>query len=185
MCKCTTRLPILFLPESASSGGDSGRLVFRRNKKINVMNTLLRWNPINELSDVQNRLSTLFGRSPARGDGNGGFGLADWAPPVDITEDDKGFLIQAELPDVKKEDIKVSIENGVLHIRGERQSEKEESNKTYHRIERSYGSFERTFNLPETTKPESMTAEYKDGLLTLRIPKSEETVSKAIEVKIK
>jgi HSP20 family protein len=148
------------------------------------MNTLLKWNPLNELNEVQNRLSTLFGRSAVRGNGEGAFGLADWAPLVDVSEDNKEFLIKAELPEVKKEDIKVSVENGMLRIRGERHSEKEESGKKYHRVERSYGSFERSFNLPETSKPDAMTAEYKDGLLTLHIPKSGEAPSKAIEVKI-
>ncbi|MEO7099642.1 MAG: Hsp20/alpha crystallin family protein [Luteolibacter sp.] len=132
---------------------------------------------------MQNRLSTFFGRS-SRGNGDGSRGLADWAPLVDVTEDDNEFVIKAELPEVKKEDVKVVVENGMLRISGERQFEKEEKNKKYHRIERAYGSFERSFSLPEGSKSDEMTATYKDGMLTLNIPKSKESATKPIEVKI-
>ena len=112
--------------------------------------------------------------------------VAEWAPAVDVTEDDKEFLIKAELPDLKKEDVKVTIEAGTLHIAGERKFEKEEKGKRYHRIERSYGSFERAFTVPEGTKPEALTAEYKDGVLRVHLPKSEtaKPKPKAIEVKV-
>jgi len=148
------------------------------------MNSLAKWNPLTELSDVHNRLSSFFGRSSLRNEGEGASGLADWAPLVDITEDEKEFLIKAELPEVKKEDVKVLLENGILRISGDRHMEKEEKGKKYHRIERAYGSFERSFSLPENSKPEAMTADYKDGILTLRVPKSNETTPKSIEVKI-
>ena len=148
------------------------------------MNTLAKWNPLNELSEVQNRLSSLFGRSTLRNIGDGGIGFADWSPLVDVSENERDFVIKAELPDVKKEDVKVLIENGILRISGERQMEKEEKGKKYHRIERAYGSFERSFTLPENSKPEAMTAEYKDGMLTLTVPKTKEAAPKAIEVKI-
>jgi HSP20 family protein len=148
------------------------------------MNSLAKWNPLTELSDVHNRLSSFFGRPTFRNEGEGGIGFADWAPLVDVTEDEKEFLIKAELPEVKKEDVKVLIENGILRISGERHMEKEEKGKKYHRIERAYGSFERSFSLPENSKPEAMTAEYKDGMLTLSVPKTKEAGPKAIEVKI-
>lgn len=148
------------------------------------MNTLAKWNPLNELSEVQNRLSSLFGHSNFRNITDGSIGFADWSPLVDVTEDDKEFRIKAELPDVKKEDVKVVIDNGVLRISGERQMEKEEKGRKYHRIERAYGSFERSFTLPENSKSEAMTAEYKDGMLTLCVPKTKEAVHKAIEVKV-
>lgn len=147
------------------------------------MNTLLRWNPLNEINDMQNKLSTLFGRASGT-NGDPTLGLPDWSPLVDVTEDDKEFLIKAELPEVKKEDVKVRVEDGMLRISGERQFEKEEKGRKYHRVERAYGSFERSFSLPETCKPAGMTAEYKDGMLTLHVPKSKETAPKAIEVKI-
>ena len=93
------------------------------------MNTLAKWNPFAELNEMQNRLTTLFGRPAMRTEGEGGFGFAEWAPPVDVTEDDNEFIIKAELPDVKKDDVKVLIENGILQIRGERKFEKEEKDK--------------------------------------------------------
>ena len=95
------------------------------------MNTLTKWNPFKEMEDLQNRLSTLFGRAPvSRGSGEEEFiTMTEWAPLVDITEDDKEYLIKAELPEVKKDDVKVAVENGVLTISGERKSEKEEKNK--------------------------------------------------------
>jgi HSP20 family protein len=168
------------------SGQSDGRLrlvspTSSDNQTEPDMNTLLRWNPINELSDMQQRLSHLFSR---HGNGDGGFGVSDWSPLVDVSEDDKEFVIKAELPDVKKEDVKVLVENGMLRISGERRFEKEEKNKKYHRVERSYGSFERSFALPDTCKPQDLTAEYHDGLLAVHIPKTKEAVSKAIEVKV-
>jgi HSP20 family protein len=148
------------------------------------MNSLAKWNPLTELSDVHNRLSSLFGRPSFRNENESAVGFADWAPLVDVTEDEKEFLIKAELPEVKKEDVKVLVENGILRIIGERHMEKEEKGKKYHRIERAYGSFERSFNLPENSKPEAMTADYKDGMLSLRVPKSKADAPKSIEVKI-
>ena len=100
------------------------------------------------------------------------------------TENDKEFVIKAELPDVKKEDVKVLVENGVLQISGERYPEKEEKGKKDHRIERAYGSFERSFTLPEKSEADDMTAEYKDGMLTLCVPKTKDDSPKAIEVKV-
>lgn len=146
------------------------------------MNSLLRWNPLDEFTDVQNRLSHLLGlRSGPNGDRS--LALPDWSPPVDITEDDTEILIKAELPEVKKEDVKVRVEDGLLRISGERRFEKEQKGKRYHRIERAYGSFERSFMLPETCKVAELAAEYKDGMLTLRVPKSK-AAPKAIEVPV-
>src|SRR2546421_67722 len=110
-----------------------------------MINTLTRWEPL-ELQDVQNRLSSLLGR---RASGRDDLTLADWAPLADITEDDKEYLIKAELPDLKKEDVKVTVQNGVLTLSGERKFEKEEKKKKYHRVERAYGSFVRSFALPD------------------------------------
>ena len=148
------------------------------------MTTLAKWNPFRELDDFQRRLGTFFGRTPLAGEGGETISAVEWAPAVDVTEDDKEFLIKAELPEVKKEDVKVTIEEGTLHIAGERKFEKEEKGKKYHRIERSYGSFERAFTVPEGTKPEAMTAEYKDGILRVHLPKSETPKPKPIQVKV-
>ncbi len=150
------------------------------------MTGLTRWDPLKEMEELQNRLSGLFGRAQARR-GNGeqeSITVAEWAPLVDITEDDKEYLIKAELPEVKKEDEKVAVENGLLTISGERKSEKEEKNKKYHRIERAYGSFERSFIVPDDADADKVNAEFKDGVLRVHLPKSEKAKPKQIEVKV-
>jgi HSP20 family protein len=149
------------------------------------MNTLATWNPFGELDEVQNRLGSFFGGTfPRFGNGNGGLKLADWSPQVDITEDDKEYLVKADLPEMKKEEIKVNVEEGVLSVSGERKAEKEEKNKKFHRIERSYGSFLRSFTLPEDANAAKVAAEFKDGVLQVHLPKSPVAKSKAVEVKI-
>jgi HSP20 family protein len=149
------------------------------------MNTLTTWNPFRELDEVQNRLTGFLGGGfPRFGNGNGGPKNADWSPQVDISEDDKEYLVKADLPEMKKEEIKVNVENGVLSISGERKTEKEEKNKKFHRVERSYGSFERTFTVPEDADAAKIAAEVKDGVLKVRLPKSPTATPKAIEVKV-
>jgi HSP20 family protein len=134
---------------------------------------------------MENRLEKFLGKPLAPGNGNReSIAVAEWAPVVDITEDDKEYLVKAELPDIKKEDVKVSVENGDLSISGERKFEKEEKGKKYHRIERSYGSFMRTFTLPETVKADKLSAEFKDGILTVHLPKDEKAAPKSVEVKV-
>jgi HSP20 family protein len=143
------------------------------------------WDPFREIGDLENRLEKYFGKSP--GPGNGGkeaMSVAEWAPVVDITEDAREYLVKAELPEIKKEDVKVSVENGELSISGERKFEKEEKGKKYHRIERSYGSFLRSFTLPGTTDATKVNAEFKDGVLTIHLPKNEKATPKAVEVKV-
>lgn len=132
---------------------------------------------------MQNRLSSIFGRSLGNNN-DSRLTLADWTPLVDVIEDKTEYVIKAELPGVKKEDVKVHVENGILTISGERHFEKEEKGKKYHRVERSYGSFERTFSLPDTCKADKMEAKYNNGMLTLHIPKNEETTSPAIDIKV-
>jgi len=147
-----------------------------------MINTLTRWEPM-ELADVENRLSRFFGRR-TNGRERDDITLADWEPLADITEDDKEYVIKAELPDVKKEDVKVTVENGVLTIAGERKFEKEEKKKKYHRVERSYGSFVRSFALPDLADADKVKAEFKDGMLTVHVPKSERAKAKQVEVKV-
>jgi HSP20 family protein len=103
---------------------------------------------------------------------------------VDISEDDKEYLIKAEVPEMKKEEIKINVHDDVLAISGERKYEKEEKGKKYHRVERAYGSFVRTFALPEDADGSKVSAEYKDGVLKVHLPKSEKAKPKAIEVKV-
>jgi len=147
------------------------------------MNPLSQWHPLRELDDLQDRVlrSLRLGRGA---EGQQSLVVADWAPSVDISEDDKDYLIKAELPEVKREDVKVTVENGVVSIRGERKFEKEEKTKKYHRVERSYGSFQRSFTLPEDADPAKVTAEFKEGLLQVRLGKSEAKAPKSVDVKV-
>jgi HSP20 family protein len=147
-----------------------------------MINTLTRWEPM-ELADVENRLSRFFGRR-TNGREREDITIADWEPLADITEDDKEYIIKAELPDVKKEDVKVTVENGVLTIAGERRFEKEEKKKKYHRVERAYGSFVRSFALPDLAAADKVKAEFKDGMLTVHVPKSERAKAKQVDVKV-
>jgi len=151
-----------------------------------MINTLTRFEPLREMEDFQNRLSTLFGRPLRRPDGHGReeITLADWTPLADITEDEKEYLIKAELPEVKKEDVKVTVENGVLTITGERKFEKEEKKRKYHRVERGYGTFMRSFSLPDDADANKVKAEFKNGVLTVRLPKSEHAKPRQIEVNV-
>ena len=110
--------------------------------------------------------------------------VAEWAPLVDISEDEKEYLIKAELPDVKKENVKISVQDGVVSISGDRKYEKEEKGKKYHRVERSYGSFMRSFTLPEDADESKISAEYKDGVLHVHLLKAEKPKPKSIEVKV-
>lgn len=145
-----------------------------------------RWGPLKELEDMEKRLSTIFGRSPIGTDGEKKEAIAvtEWSPLVDISEDDKEYIVKAEIPEMKKEDIKINVHDDVLTVSGERKYEKEEKGKKYHRVERAYGSFMRSFVLPENADGSKISAEYKDGVLKVHLPKSEQAKKKAIEVKI-
>ncbi len=150
------------------------------------MNTLIRWDPFKEMEDLQSRFTRLFGLTPARTE-NGDrelMTITEWAPSVDIIEDEKEWLLKADLPEVKKEEVKVTVENGVLTISGERKFEKEEKAKKYHRIERSYGNFLRSFTLPDGADGSKVNAEFKDGVLKVHLPKGEKAKPNAVEVKV-
>jgi HSP20 family protein len=147
--------------------------------------TLARWNPVRELEEVQERLSSLLPFPSLRKNGDKELmRVAEWAPAVDITEDEKEYVVTADLPEIKKEDVKVTVENGILTFSGERKFEKEEKGKKYHRIERSYGSFLRSFGLPENADPGHVDAKFSDGVLTVHVAKSESAKPKQIEVKV-
>lgn len=135
---------------------------------------------------MQGRLSSLLGLAPTRlhGGKEENLTVAQWAPLVDITEDDREYLIKAELPEVKKEDVKVTVEHGNLNITGARTLEKEENGRHYHRIERSYGSFLRSFVLPDDADPQQVNAEFKDGVLRVRVLKLEKALPKSVEIKV-
>lgn len=150
------------------------------------MSELTRWSPWRELEDMEKRLSTIFGRAPisTTGEKKEAISVAEWSPLVDITEDDKEYIVKAEIPDMKKEDIKINVHDDVLSISGDRKYEKEEKGKKYHRVERAYGSFMRSFTLPEDADGSKVNAEYKDGVLKVHLPKSEKAKQKTIEVKV-
>src|SRR5262245_15905847 len=148
------------------------------------MNALTRWDPLKDLDDLQSRLATVFGRTPFRFE----TGLketmtqAEWSPLVDVVEDEKEYLIKVELPEVKKEDVKVTMNEDVLTITGERVRVKDEKGKKWHRVERFYGTFARSFSIPEDAEPTKLLAEFREGILRIHLPKSEKAKPKNIEI---
>jgi len=155
--------------------------------KWDPFNAPVRWDPFRELEEMHNRLTSFFGRRfPLLGGSAEAedITLTTWTPPVDIAEDDKEYVISVESPGLKKEEVKVSVEDRVLTISGERKSEKEEKGKKYHRIERTYGAFTRSFTLPAGASGEKLSADFRDGILKVHLPKEESAKTKAIEVKV-
>lgn len=146
---------------------------------------LVKWDPFRELEDVSSRLNRIFGRPLGRLDSNSEMlAMVDWTPSADISETDTAYLIKAEIPGVKKEDVKVTVQEGMLTIQGERKMEKEEKDKKFHRVERSYGSFMRSFRLPDDADESAVKAEFKDGMLNVTLPKSPKAKPKAINVTV-
>jgi HSP20 family protein len=140
-----------------------------------------------EMDQLQNRLATLWNWDPLRFNGGGKeetLTVSEWMPRVDIVEDAKEFLVKAELPEMKKEDVKVTVDEGILTISGDRKFEKEEKTRKYHRIEREYGSFVRSFTLPAGASAQGIAAEFKDGLLNIHLPKDAKATGKTIEIKV-
>jgi HSP20 family protein len=149
------------------------------------MNSITTWNPWRDLEDMQSRVLRSLGLGSRRmPEGQQSLTTAEWAPSVDISEDDHEYLIKAELPEVKKEDVKVTVENGVVTIKGERRFEKEETSKKFHRIERCYGNFERSFSMPDDADPDKVSADFKEGVLQVRLAKSEAKKPRNIEVAV-
>jgi len=140
------------------------------------------------MEDLQRRLSSVFDLAPFRRStvtqGEENITVPEWAPAVDILEDEKEYLIKLELPEVKKEEVKVTVEGGTLTISGERKAEKEEKGRKFHRVERFYGSFARSFTVPDDADDTKVNAEYKDGVLRVHLAKSEKACPKQIEVKV-
>jgi len=140
------------------------------------------WDPFQEMETLLDRYNRSSRKTLARSDDRS-FEVGDWMPSVDIEETKEAFAIKAELPGVKKDDVSINIDKGVLTIKGEKKTETED--KKRHRVECSYGSFVRSFTLPQSIKVDEVQAEYNNGILNLTIPKSEEAKPKEIEVKIK
>jgi len=151
------------------------------------MNALKRWNQLKSLETFQHNLDSLLLHLPApprpeRQDQL--MTAAEWSPLVDISENDREYLIKAEVPGVRKEDVKVMAEQGTLTIMGERKFEQEEPGRKYHRVERAYGSFGRSFSLPDDASPAKVSAEFKDGVLVVHLVKDEKVKPQQVEVKI-
>jgi HSP20 family protein len=147
--------------------------------------SLVRWEPFAAVDDLFNRMMpTMLGRMPRLsipGDGETKF---EWAPSADISETEKEFLIRAELPAVKKEDVKVTVDQGMITIEGERKEQKEDKSEKYHRKESFHGSFMRSFSLPENVNQEAIRCESKDGVLVVHIPKKEAPAQKSKQIKV-
>jgi HSP20 family protein len=158
------------------------------NERFVRMNTLTRWNPLREMEDMQRRMSSLFDWNSFRRGSltpeEENITVPEWSPLVDIAEDEKEYLIKVELPEVQKDDVKVTVERGTLSIAGERKAEKEEKGHKFHRIERFYGRFERSFSIPDDALGDNVKAEFKDGVLRVHLAKSEKARPKQIEVKV-
>ena len=145
--------------------------------------SIVRYDPFRDLRTLQEEVNRLFSTNLTRAFGDEGIGRGAWAPSVDIYENKDQLVLEAELPGMKQDDFDLSIENNVITLRGERKFEKTEESDNYHRVERSYGSFTRSFTLPQTVSAEGATAEYSNGVLRVTLPKREETKARRIEVK--
>ena len=147
------------------------------------MTTISRWEPFRGLSTLHDQVNRLFNETVLRGQGEDS-ALTTWSPAVDIYETENELVVKADLPDVAEKDIDVRVESNLLTIRGERKFEKSVSEDNYLRVERSYGAFSRSFSLPNTVNAEAIHAEYKNGVLTVNMPKREESKPRQVKVSI-
>jgi len=145
--------------------------------------SLIRWEPFSGNDDLFARMPSLFGRWPRVFDVEGRNAL-DWAPSVDISETDTEYLIRAELPAVRKEDVRITLDEGTLNISGERKQKTEEKNEKLHRVETVYGKFSRSFALPDNVDAASIRAESKDGVITVHVAKVKVEPRKPTEIKV-
>src|SRR3974390_3434896 len=147
-----------------------------------VRSTLSRFEPFRGALSSQDQFNRLFNEAFERSNEEGG--LTPWCPAVDIYENEHELVVKADIPDIKPEELDIRVENNILTIRGERKFEKKVDEKNYLRLERTYGSFSRSFSLANTVNSEAIKAEYKDGVLTLTVPKREEDKPKQIKVNV-
>src|SRR5215470_11985594 len=143
---------------------------------------LTRWEPYREIATLQDRLNRVFGSAFGRTERDDEMSLAAWAPPVDIAEEKDRIVITAELPGFREDEIEIQSENGMLTLRGERKFEKESDGKSYHRVERSYGQFVRSFALPNNVDRERIRADFSNGLLRIELPKREDAKPRQIKI---
>jgi HSP20 family protein len=155
---------------------------------MKTLNKVITWNPLKEMEEAQDRFNRFFPAGFATRIGSGeshSLTVADWSPEVDISEDDRGYLLKADLPEMKKDEVRVTVEDGILTVSGERKGEKEDQKKKFHRIERSFGTFRRSFTLPEDADSTKVTAEFRDGVLKVHLPTTPIARSKTIDVNVK
>jgi len=145
---------------------------------------IARWEPFRDLVSSQKEFDRLFRDAFSPFFRQGDLSTRTWAPPVDIYEDSNNLVLKADLPGVDSKDVEIKVENGTLYLSGERKFEKEVKEENYHRVERSYGAFSRSFSLPNSIDSDKVVAEYKDGQLILTMPKREESKPKTIKVNI-
>ncbi len=158
---------------------------FPASKKERRMASLLRWDPVKEFDELARRFTPFVLRTPeVRQDEGQGRKMVEWAPSVDISEEEGAYVVKAELPEVQREAVKVLVENGILSISGERTRNTEKTGIRYHRVEREYGAFLRSFTLPEDADPKKISANMKDGVLTVRIEKLAEAKPLAVEINV-
>ena len=144
---------------------------------------LARWTPMRNLASFQDEMNRMFNQFFQGGTGEeAGWGVRTWAPPVDIYETDDALILKAELPGVSKDDVSIDIHQNTLILRGQRKHEAEVKEENYHRVERAYGTFQRSFMLPTLVDQEHVQATYTDGVLELRLPKSEAAKPKRIAI---
>jgi HSP20 family protein len=144
---------------------------------------IVKYDPFRELRSLQDEMTRLFTGVAPSGYGRDEMMHGAWSPSVDIFEDKDKLILEAELPGMKQEDFDISVENNVLTLHGERKFEKRSEQDNYHRVERSYGSFTRSFTLPQTVTAEGATANFENGVLRVELPKREETKARKIEIK--
>ena len=144
---------------------------------------LVRWTPMGNLQSFQHEMNRMFDEFFRGGNGEAaGTGLSSWTPAVDIHETEDAFVIKAELPGVSKDDVSIDVHQNTLTLRGQRKHEAEVKNERYHRVERAYGTFQRSFVLPAMVDHDKVQATYKDGVLELHLPKSEAAKPKRISI---
>ena len=149
------------------------------------MSSLIRWEPFRDIMTLRDRMDRLFGDTTGRGwPAEEGLVASLWNPPVDVYETKDSIVLKADLPEVSKDDVDISIQGNVLSIRGERKREQEVKEKDFYRMERSYGGFTRSFTLPGTVDADKIEASFSGGVLTVTLPKTEESKPKQIKVKV-
>jgi HSP20 family protein len=147
--------------------------------------SIIRWEPLRDLVSTHDHFNQLFNETFARAFGDQKeVSLRTWVPPVDICETEDSLVLKAELPGIKPDDVEIRVEDNTLYLKGERKFEKEVKDENFHQVERSYGTFSRSFSLPSSIDSDKVKAEYQNGILTLTMPKREEAKPKTIKIDV-